>query len=217
MTRLFLIRHGETSDLETKKIYKGRLDVPLSERGRERIARVSSYLSDYPIQHVYTSTLSRAIESGTIIARPHGLEIKSTPALNEISFGSWEGLSFDEISEQYPNELDLWMKDPEVHSPPEGEPLPQAQKRIMESITSIHEAHEKDIVAIVAHGGMLRIAICSLLHVKLSNIFKIEQSHGCINIVDLHGNGNVTVQLLNFVAAPVGLNHCIGAVPRDPT
>jgi alpha-ribazole phosphatase len=217
MTRLFLIRHGETTDLETKKIYKGSLDIPLSDRGRERLGRVSSYLSDKHIHHVYTSALSRAVESGTIIARVHGLSIESIPALNEINFGLWEGLSFDEISAQYPTELDLWIRDPEVHSPPEGEPLRQAQERIMTAIHGMGDAHRGQNVAIVAHGGTLRIIICTLLQVKLSNLFKIGQDHGCINIVDLHENGNVTIQLLNFTVSPEPCEHNSGQVPGSLT
>ncbi len=217
MTRLFLIRHGETIDLETKKIYKGSLDIPLSDRGRERLKRVSTHLSSHPISQVYTSALSRAVESGTIIAQAHGLGIKSIPALNEIHFGLWEGLSFDEINERYPRELDLWLRDPEAHSPPKGEPLLLAQKRIMASINSIRDTHDGQNVAVIAHGGMLRIVICTLLQIKLSNLFKIGQDHGCVNIVDLYENGNATIQLLNFIVSPEASGLRAGEAPRGHT
>ncbi|MCX5799686.1 MAG: histidine phosphatase family protein [Proteobacteria bacterium] len=198
MTRLFLIRHGETIDTETKKIYKGTLDIPLSRKGMSRMKNASKFLSKFNIDFIYTSALSRSIESGQIIAKPHNLDIEVASAFNEIHFGLWEGLTFEEINKQYPKELELWLKDPQIYSPPQGEPLTDAQKRIAGGFEEKIRKHDGQTIAIVAHGGTIRIIICVVLSLKLSQIFKIAQDYGCINIIDIYENNNAILKLMNF-------------------
>jgi broad specificity phosphatase PhoE len=198
ITRLFLIRHGDTIDEETKKVYKGSLDIPLSDKGRDRLRGAAQFLSRFTIDHVYTSSLSRCMESGAIIARPHGLEIRSLSGLNEINFGAWEGLSFEEIAGIYPTEFELWVSDPELHSPPLGEPLRDAQERAVAAIDRITDRHRGENIAVVAHGGTLRTIFCSLLGLKLSSLFRLGLDYGSISIVDIYRDNNVVIELLNF-------------------
>jgi alpha-ribazole phosphatase len=197
-TRIFLIRHGDTIDEETKKVYKGSIDIPLSDKGRQRIAKASEFLSRFKIDFIYTSALSRCIESGTIIAEKHGLQVKTSPALNELHFGLWEGLSFDEIRERYPRELDLWLGDLESHTPPQGEPIRDAQKRGVIKFNEIVGTHREKNVAIVAHAGILRLIVCSILDLKLSMMFKISKDYGSIDMVDVYENNMAVIKLLNF-------------------
>jgi alpha-ribazole phosphatase len=197
-TRLFLVRHGDTIDEETKKVFKGSLDIPLSERGRRRIAKAGVFLSRFPMSHIYTSALSRCVESGTIIAEPHRLAIKTRAGLNELCFGSWEGLSFDEIAAQYPEEFQRWLSDPEVHAPPQGETLREAQTRIIAAFNALVHAHRGDSIGIIAHGGVLRIVLCSLLGLKLSLLFRLGQDYGGVSIIDIYEDNNAVVKLLNF-------------------
>ncbi|OPY73715.1 MAG: Phosphoserine phosphatase 1 [Syntrophorhabdus sp. PtaU1.Bin002] len=198
ITRIVLVRHGETTDEDTKKIYKGTLDIPLSAKGIVRLKRVASHLALHNLDCIYTSVLSRAVESGRIIAGPHNLDIISDSSLNELHFGRWQGLSFNEIAEKYPDNLSLWLQDPENHPPLGGEPLLQAQKRIMGKFREIVDRHKGGNVGIVAHGGALRIIVCTLLSVKLCNMFRVAQDHGCINIVDIYDDSNPVITLLNF-------------------
>ncbi len=198
MTRLFLIRHGNTEDEETKRVYKGRIDIPLSCRGRERMTRAGAFLTAFPIEKVFVSTLSRSIESGSIIALPLGLQVEVDPAFDEVSFGLWEGLSFEEIKQRYPEEQVRWIEDPSVHPPPGGESFESAQKRSMEGLARILEAHKGRTIAVVAHAGILRIMIFSLLEMRLSRLFRIGQEYGAINIIDIWEDGNLAVNLLNF-------------------
>ncbi len=197
-TQIVLVRHGETTDEDTKKIYKGTLDIPLSAKGIARLKRVANHLAHRNLDCIYTSALSRARESGRIIAGPHNLDIICDSSLNELHFGRWQGMSFNEIAEKFPDNLSLWLEDPENHPPLGGEPLLQAQKRIMGKFREIVDGHKGGSVAIVAHGGALRIILCALLSVKLSNMFRVAQDHGCINTVDIYDDSNPVVTLVNF-------------------
>ncbi|MDR2018207.1 MAG: histidine phosphatase family protein [Syntrophobacterales bacterium] len=198
VTRLFLIRHGDTADEETKKIYKGALDIPLSEKGRSRMKMASAFLSRFHLDHIYSSALSRCTESGSIISRPHSISLRALTGLNEISFGAWEGLSFEEIAKAYTDHFRLWLADPETHSPPGGETLRDAEKRINLAIDGILAEHRSQTIAVVAHGGVLRLVLCSKLGLKFSHLFRLAQDYGGISILDVYEDGSTVVKLINF-------------------
>ena len=198
MTRLYLIRHGNTGREETKRVYKGRLDIPLSRAGVERMEKAAAFLAATRMSRVLTSTLSRSVESGKIVAAAQGLDIERDPAFDEVAFGVWEGLSFSEIKERYPDELGRWIEDPGGHPPPQGESFEEARGRSMTRLRKIAAESAGKTVAVVAHAGIIRIMLFSLLDFRLTRLFRLGQDYGCINIVDIYEDGNVTLSLLNF-------------------
>ncbi len=201
-TTLYLVRHGETEGSEVKR-YKGSIDVPLSEKGITRMKQVGQFLAKTAcLKSIYCSPLSRALKSAEIIARPHGLKPIVIQELRERNFGIWEGMSFDEIKDKYPEEFEAWAKNPLKYSPVEGESTIEVRDRVISALKDILVAHngEKKI-AIVAHGGVNRIILCELLGIPLENIFRIEQDFGCINIIEFYDDyprSFPVIKLLNF-------------------
>ena len=229
--RLFLIRHGETENGDVKR-YKGHTDVPLSENGIEQMERLSKYIvqdcsntSNPPsppftkggmggfLNAVYCSDLSRALKSAEIIAKPHGLKPMIMPELRERSFGIWEGMSFDEIKEQYPEEFDAWTGNPLKFSPMQGESTIKVRDRVVEALNRIlvqsgsnssnglnglNSLNDSNYIsiAIVSHGGVNRILLCHILGIPLENIFRIEQDYSALNVIEFYDKYPV-VKLLN--------------------
>ncbi|MDO8282510.1 MAG: alpha-ribazole phosphatase [Thermodesulfovibrionia bacterium] len=195
LTKLYLIRHGETEGAETKR-YKGHIDVPLSANGIEQIKRLAGYLNNSPIpllskrgqkkiNAVYCSDLSRAVKSAEIIADPYGLKPIIMPELRERNFGLWEGMSFDEIREKWPDAFNAWAANPFEFSPMNGESTIELRDRALKVFSEIIEKHQGENIAIVAHGGINRVILCHLLGIPLENIFRVEQDYGCLNIVEM--------------------------------
>ena len=198
VTVLYLIRHGETEGAETRR-YKGSIDVPLSKNGIRQIERVSDYIvetvqrghgkkekfhvspsPDLPVTGsmltaVYCSHLSRAVKSAELIAKPYCLEPVIVPALRERNFGIWEGMSFDEIKEKYPEEFTAWAGNPLEFSPMEGESTVEVKDRVINAMNTIIKHHGGEHIAIVSHGGVIRVILCDILGVPLENIFRFEQ------------------------------------------
>lgn len=209
VTTLYLIRHGETEGGEIRR-YKGTIDVPLSEKGVRQMEQVSRYIyqnavynqnSEYrtrgtELSAVYCSDLSRAVRSAEIVAEPHSLKPIIVSSLRERNFGLWEGMSFDEIREKYPLEFDAWADNPLEFSPIEGESTLAMRDRVIQAMNEITENHNKENIAIVAHGGVNRIILCHLLGIPLGNIFRIEQDYGALNIIEFWDKGPV-IKLLN--------------------
>lgn len=211
-----MIRHGETIGAE-KRQYKGSIDVPLSENGIRQMERVSEYIfamekrrsegtdgaqdqriSATDLSAVYCSDLNRTIRSADIIALPHSLDPIIVPSLRERNFGVWEGMSFDEIKEKYPEEFDAWAENPLKFSPVGGESTSEMSGRVIKAFDGILANHPREYIAVVAHGGVNRIILCHLLGVPLENIFRIEQDYGALNIVEFWDKYPV-VRLVNGV------------------
>lgn len=212
VTTLYLIRHGATDGNGTAR-YKGSIDVPLSAKGVEQIRRTSlfvkvhlgniaspayqSYLRDIhgkspgtseavhgSLQAVYSSDLSRAMKSADIIAEPHGLKPIVVTDLRERHFGIWEGLTFKEIEERFPREFEAWAGNPLRYSPPEGESTMGVSERALAVLGDVLKQHRGAAVAMVSHGGVNRVILCHLLGMPLENLFRIEQDHGAVNIIE---------------------------------
>lgn len=197
VTTLYLIRHGETEGAE-KRRYKGSMEVPLSENGIRQIEKLSRRLFELVrsdsnpmagaakglLSAVYCSDLSRARVSAEIIAGPHSLSPVVADSLRERNFGIWEGMSFDEIREKYPEEFNAWAGNPLRFSPMGGESTLEVRERIIKTLDRITARHAGEGIAIVSHGGVNRIILCHVLGVPLENIFRIEQDYAALNIVE---------------------------------
>lgn len=197
VTKIYLIRHGETEGAETKR-YKGHIDVPLSENGIEQIKRVAKYLEGAGfLNSIYCSDLSRAVKSAEIIAGQCGLKPVIMPKLRERNFGLWEGMSFDEISKKYPDEFKAWADNPLEFSPMNGESTIEVRDRAVKVFNEIIVKHQGDNIAIVSHGGINRVILCHLLGIPLENIFRVEQDFAALNLIEFH-NGYPVARFINY-------------------
>lgn len=218
---LYLVRHGETGS-DDKARYKGSIDVPMSEVGEAQIERTAefiyehiersksqrrlSYLAtihnatidDDPTTVIYSSTLMRARRSAEIIAQRLGLDYTAVHEFRERSFGIWEGLSFDEIKERYPTEFRQWASDPLRYGPPEGESTLEVKRRVIPKLKFLIKTQRSGNIIIAAHGGVNRVILCHLAGIPLKNIFRIEQSYGCVNIIEFWRDYPV-IKVLNYV------------------
>ncbi|MCX8070666.1 MAG: histidine phosphatase family protein [Thermodesulfovibrionales bacterium] len=218
---LYLVRHGETGS-EDKKRYKGSIDVPLSERGQEQINQAGIFIeksinkskSEQSLSYlaeihgatfsanvetfIYSSSLIRAKKSAEIIARRLGVEPVTVSEFRERSFGIWEGLTFTEIKEKYPEEFSHWAKNPLRYGPPDGESTLDVKNRVIPKFKSILKTHKEGNIIIAAHGGVNRVILCHILGIPLKNIFRIEQGYGCVNIIEFWRDYPV-VKTLNYV------------------
>jgi alpha-ribazole phosphatase/probable phosphoglycerate mutase len=203
--KIYLIRHGETKDAHPKR-YKGSIDVPLSPNGIEQMERLAQHIfkdCSGGLNAVYTSDLIRAKKSAEIISRLFGLQPFVVPELRERNFGIWEGMSFDEIREQYPVEFEAWTRNPLKFSPMDGESTIEVKDRSLKALNTILERQKIGNqesgcagIAIVSHGGIIRIILCHMLDIPLENIFRIEQDFGAYSIIELHKDYHV-IKLLN--------------------
>jgi len=179
MTRVWLIRHGETEEKARNRCY-GSLNIRLSEAGRKQIAGVAEYLKTEGLAVVYSSPRSRAVESAEILARA----VEVIPDLAEINFGDFEGLTYDEIALRYPDVYQEWMNTPTRVQFPNGESFAQMRDRVVSAFQLLLAAHQGQTIAIVSHGGVNRILIAWALQMLDSAIFRLAQPYAAVSLLE---------------------------------
>lgn len=179
-TTLLLVRHGQ-SDANVKAYFGGRtIDATLTELGHKQAEIMATYvLNKYKIGAVYSSTLSRAINTAEKVANELNLEIHKDKRLNEIDGGIWNGMSFSDISLKYKDEFELWSTDLSKVRPPEGETVYDLQKRAIAAITEIAEKEKGKTVFIATHRVLLRTVQCMWENRPLRDINKCEWLSNC--------------------------------------
>ena len=190
MIKLILVRHGVTEWNKSLR-YQGHSDIPLSEIGRGQAKALSERLAKAKIDAFYASDLSRAKETAEIIASPHHEEVKLMSQYRETKFGEWEGLTYNEIIEKFPREMADWRVNPTVTRIPGGETLNEVAQRCMSGINEIKAEHEQQTVLLVAHGGIIRIIISSLIGINLNEYWKIQQDNTALNIIEIHDDKSI--------------------------
>ena len=194
-TDLFLIRHGETEWNRILK-YQGQTDIDLKERGFNQARKLSNRLKDTKIDRIYCSDLKRAANTASVVADPHDLELSKEEDLREISFGEWEGLNFEEISEKYPKIYKKWRADPASVRPPEGETFKEFQQRVIKIMEKIRGLHVGERVAIVAHGGTIRVYLAYLLNMPLIENRKLSIHNTSLSHIKIYDNRAV-IKMIN--------------------
>ena len=155
VTRIIAVRHGETAWNVDARI-QGQLDVGLNETGRWQARRVGEALAGEEISAVYSSDLGRAHETAQSIAETTGIPVVSDEGLRERSFGMFEGKTFDEIHEAWPDHAQNWRKRiPEWEPPQGGESLLQLRARVTRTLEDLASRHPGELIVVVAHGGVL--------------------------------------------------------------
>lgn len=165
LTRLILIRHGETI-WNRQKRYMGHSDVPLNETGVRQAEALAVRLASEPFEAIYSSDLQRARRTAEIIARDSGVAVRLDPRLRELSFGQWEGTTEDDLRSAHPQEYLAWQTDPSF-VPPGGESMDQLGERAYAALREIARNHLMGTVTVVAHGGSLHAGVLMALGMPL--------------------------------------------------
>lgn len=177
-TKLIMVRHGMT-DWSVAKRYCGRTDIPLNNSGKRQAVELCRVLSGEKIGAVYTSKAKRAHEFAKIAFEK--LPIAVMPELNEMDFGVFEGLTYDEIMGKYPEIYSKWIEDPHKTDIPEGESMSNFKKRLDGVLKKIIRQGEAKTSVIITHAGVIKMIISDILAIE--DIWKAKLEWGYIAAV----------------------------------
>jgi broad specificity phosphatase PhoE len=193
---LHLVRHGETTYNAEGRI-QGQSDAPLSDLGRRQSLAVAESLAALPIEAVYSSPLSRALETARQIALELGLAVETDPRLMELNAGVFEGRLRSDLANIYPAELAQWLGGDEDFLIPEGESRRRLTVRGCEVIRAIASAGHRQIV-VVTHGGLLSVTLRSLLNMS-QPLPPFSLQNGSITRLTVDDRGQFALVSLNEV------------------
>ncbi len=195
MTRLYLVRHGET-ELNKKGCYYGWTDCELTQNGVEQAELLHQSFQKIKLDVTISSDLKRAVNTASIVCDGKDIEILKDTRLRELNFGAWEGKHYTEIMQQYKENWEAWTRDWQNAAPIQGESFTEMCQKVCQCIDELIARYRDKEVLIVTHQGVLRIIITYLLNISMDKIWSFNFSQGTYSVLELNEN-NCVIQGIN--------------------
>ncbi len=191
-SRLLLVRHGESTWNASHRI-QGQLDPPLSERGLEQARELGERFTGHRLAGFYSSDLVRTRQTADQVAVAVGIEPVLERGLREIYLGRWEGKTRAELMAEDPELWDAWAREPSWDLVPGGEGAEPFAARVSATLRSVRERHPHGDVLCVTHGGVIQVAILSVVGQSSRGIFPFLIENCSLTVVQsTHGRTVVT-------------------------
>ncbi|MCC5034751.1 bifunctional RNase H/acid phosphatase [Streptomyces sp. WAC 00631] len=194
-----LLRHGETALTPEKRFSgSGGSDPGLSPAGRRQAEATAAVLAARgTVQAIVSSPLRRCRETAETVAARTGLDIRVDEGLRETDFGAWEGLSFAEVRDRYPDDLDAWLASPRAEPTGGGESFETVARRVALSRDKLIARHAGRTVLLVTHVTPVKTLVRLALGAPPESLFRMELSPASLSVVAYYADGNASLRLLN--------------------
>ena len=195
-TCLWLIRHAEV-EARYQGVFGGQIDMELSPRGHRQAAALARYLQQVPVNAIYASPMRRVQQT----LRPWVINGVPKPTiledLREVGFGDWTGLSFSAVQARYGVSAWEWLSQLDSASIPNAENSRALRARVDPCLRQILRNHPGQQVAIVCHGGIIRMILSILLNLPLPKAGAFQIEYASLTRVRLNPE-QTELQLVNF-------------------
>ncbi len=192
VTRILAIRHGQTAWNADSRI-QGHTDIGLDAVGEWQAQRLAQALADDELQAIYSSDLMRARQTAAPLAARKGLQPRVDPGLRERGFGEFEGLSFAQIAQRWPDQAQAWRRRDPDFGARGGEVLRDFRERVVAAVTRLAQGHRGQSIALVTHGGVLDLLYREATRVALDAPRTWQMANASINRLLHSGQGLVLV------------------------
>ena len=204
-TTLVLVRHGVTPHTLEKRFSGGLAssNPPLSEEGRAQVRATAEWLAPLAsrVDAVVTSPVRRTRESAEIVAEVLGTKPSEEPGFAEMEFGVWDGLTFAEVGERHPEQLETWLGSLDV-APQGGESFRVVEARVRQGLERLLAEHAGRTVVVVSHVTPIKTLVAEALGAPLEAVFRMELSPASVTVVAFYSDGRASLRLFN--ALPPG-------------
>ncbi|RNL64353.1 hypothetical protein EFK50_07445 [Nocardioides marmoriginsengisoli] len=199
-TTLILVRHGVT-DHTTRKLFSGGLggsNPGLNDEGRDQVRATGDWLTPLTeaIDALIASPVRRTRESAEILGELLGKPVREEAGIAEMEFGAWDGLSFTQIQEQYPDDLASWLGNLD-YAPTGGESFQTVAARVIEGRDRILAAHTGQTVVAVSHVTPIKTLVADALGAPLDALYKMELSPASVTVISYYRGGYGGDELLS--------------------
>jgi probable phosphoglycerate mutase len=173
MTKIYLVRHGETI-WNTQKRWQGSKNSALTDLGKQQAQKTGELLNNIALDVAYVSPLGRAVQTIDIILQNKALEKQILPAVAEINMGNWEGRLQSEIAISEPLQAANFRQRPDLFAVQGAESFAQLQDRVVGSLLDIFDRHRGRSILIVSHWVAIKVALAHFSNIKLENLSSLE-------------------------------------------
>jgi broad specificity phosphatase PhoE len=204
VTRVIIVRHGRTEWNRVER-FRGRVDIGLDEVGMKQAVVAAKRISEWPISAIFSSPLRRAMDTAEIIAAPLELNVQPMSGIIDIDYGSWQGLSTEQVVARNDSLYSQWIESPQEVKFPDGESFTEVRERVASAIGDLIQRYPKETFVLVSHKVICQILILNLLGLDSSHFWQITQDVCAMNLFEVRG-GIPSVLFLNDTCHLESLN-----------
>ena len=199
-TTLVLVRHGVTGHTVDKR-FSGGLggsNPGLTDEGRDQVRTTADWLAPLAeeIDVVVASPVRRTQESAEILARRLDRKLVTEDGLAEMEFGSWDGMTFAEIKDRYPDDLDAWLGSLE-HTPGGGESFRVVEQRVLASLDRLLDQHAGRTVLAVSHVTPIKVLVAHALGAPLESVYRMELAPASVTVLSYFADRKSSMRMFN--------------------
>ncbi|HZB30922.1 MAG TPA: bifunctional RNase H/acid phosphatase [Streptosporangiaceae bacterium] len=196
-TTTLLLRHGETP-LSVERRFAGVGDIPLTDTGAAQARAAAAALAAAGVDAIVSSPLRRCRDTAKEIAAVVGASVREEDGFRETDFGAWEGLTFAEARERWPEQLSAWLADPAV-APPDGESFADTARRVGTALDKLMVRYRHQTVLVVSHVTPIKLLLRQALLAPPETLYRIHLDVGSLSIIDWYDDGPAVVRRVNDV------------------
>jgi broad specificity phosphatase PhoE/ribonuclease HI len=194
-TSMLLLRHGQTP-LSVEKRFSGVGDRPLTEVGLAQAGAAARRLRGCGAVAVVASPLRRAVQTADLVAAEVGVAVTVDEGLRETDFGDWEGYTFAEVQQRWPDQLSAWLASPDV-APPAGESFADTARRVRQARDRVLAAYGGRTVVVVSHVTPIKTLVRLALEAPPGTLYRMHLDLVSISEIDWYADGPAVVRRLN--------------------
>ncbi len=194
-TVTLLLRHGQTP-MSVQKRYAGRSDPPLTDTGVQQAAAAAKRLASAGFGVIVTSPLLRTVQTAQQVAAVTGAAVVTDDGFRETDFGAWDGLTFTEVRERWPDEVTAWLADPEV-APPGGESFTDVSARVTAALNRVLAAQAGQTVLIVSHVTPIKTLVTAALLAPPAALYRMHLDVAALSEIDWYPDGPAVLRSFN--------------------
>ena len=183
-TRVIFVRHGKPDFAHDRLYCDEREDPILTEEGHEQARAAARVLASENVDVVYASPMQRTLMTADPIVRALNVPMHLDARLKERPFGIWDGMYFEDIRRDYPDDFLAWKQNPVTFVPEGGEPITDHQRRIGTAVREIVERHPTELIVIVMHVGPIRMSVTEAMQMPLSAYRQLTVDYGSLTRID---------------------------------
>lgn len=195
MAIIVLLRHGENEWVKKHRLAGWIPGVHLNEKGHEQAQAAAERLAPLPVKAVYSSPVTRCLETADYVARVHNLDVVEVEDVGEVRYGKWEGKKIKKLAKKR-----LWhvvQHFPSRMRFPQGEALREVQFRAIQALERLSERHQDEIIVVVSHADLIKLVLAHYLGVHIDLFQRIAVSPASVSVLALAEKGGVRVLRMN--------------------
>ena len=186
---LILVRHGHVEGIHPER-FRGRIDLPLTDLGRKQASATADFIiSQWSDFSIYSSPLSRCMDTAKSIARARNILVHPLPELLDIDYGAWQGKEREEVKATEPEMFKAWMEHPQLTAIDGAETLQDVQARLARALNMMRKVHPGGTVIAVGHDSTNRVFLTLALDLPLSRYWHLRQDPCAINVLQFDAAG----------------------------